>query len=229
MSAEEPQLRQRKHSDRKEVIGDLRADAEVQLKRFIETNGHFSLVRNFHLADAFTVMNGFCGAQSLYMSARFLVTSHPRYMWYALWLPVAGALFDYLDGKIARWRRSSSMLGQELDSLADLVSFGVAPTVAAFALGMREPLDTLVMTVFVCAGIARLARYAARRGLSADWEAAKASDEEMLVNSLSMMLPFSPEEKQALLESPTLSDRREMLDGLLEFALRGGDDEETIQ
>lgn len=99
MSAEEPQLRQRKHSDRKEVIGDLRADAEVQLKRFIETNGHFSLVRNFHLADAFTVMNGFCGAQSLYMSARFLVTSHPRYMWYALWLPVAGALFDYLDGK----------------------------------------------------------------------------------------------------------------------------------
>ena len=159
MSAEEPQLRQRKHSDRKEVIGDLRADAEVQLKRFIETNGHFSLVRNFHLADAFTVMNGFCGAQSLYMSARFLVTSHPRYMWYALWLPVAGALFDYLDGKIARWRRSSSMLGQELDSLADLVSFGVAPTVAAFALGMREPLDTLVMTVFVCAGIARLARY----------------------------------------------------------------------
>ena len=50
MSAEEPQLRQRKHSDRKEVIGDLRADAEVQLKRFIETNGHFSLVRNFHLS-----------------------------------------------------------------------------------------------------------------------------------------------------------------------------------
>lgn len=159
MSAGEPQLRQRKHSDRKEVIGDLRADAEMQLKRFIETNGHFSLVRNFHLADAFTVMNGFCGAQSLYMSARFLVTSHPRYMWYALWLPVAGALFDYLDGKIARWRRSSSMLGQELDSLADLVSFGVAPTVAAFALGMREQLDTLIMTVFVCAGIARLARY----------------------------------------------------------------------
>lgn len=77
--------------------------------------------------------------------------------------------------------------------------------------------------------IGRLARYAARRGLTTDWEAAKSSDEEMLVNSLSMLLPFSPEEKQALLESPTLSDRREMLDGLLEFALRGGDDEETIQ
>lgn len=146
-------------SDRKEVKGDLRADAEMQLKRFIETNGHFSLVRNFHLADAFTLMNGVCGAQSIYMSGRYLVTSNPRFMWYALWFPVFGALFDFLDGKVARWRRSSSMLGQELDSLADLVSFGVAPSVAAFALGLREPLDTFVLTAFVCAGIARLARF----------------------------------------------------------------------
>lgn len=115
--------------------------------------------RNFHLADAFTLMNGFCGAQSLYMSGRFLATSNPRYMWYALWFPFFGAIFDYLDGKIARWRQSSSMLGQELDSLADLVSFGVAPSVAVFAMGLREPLDTLILTVFVCAGIARLARF----------------------------------------------------------------------
>ena len=104
-------------------------------------------------------MNGFCGAQSLYMSGRFLTTSDPSYMWAALWFPFFGAIFDYLDGKIARWRRSSSMLGQELDSLADLVSFGVAPTVAAFAMGLRYPLDTLMLTIFVCAGIARLARF----------------------------------------------------------------------
>lgn len=104
-------------------------------------------------------MNGFCGAQSIYMSARYLVTNDPLYMWWALWLPLVGSLFDFLDGKIARWRRSSSMLGQELDSLADLVSFGVAPSVAAFASGLRYPLDTLCLTVFVCAGIARLARF----------------------------------------------------------------------
>lgn len=104
-------------------------------------------------------MNGFCGAQSLFNSGRFLVTSEPRYMWYALWFPLFGAVFDLLDGKIARWRRSSSMLGQELDSLADLVSFGVAPAFAAFALGLRFPLDTLCLTLFVCAGIARLARF----------------------------------------------------------------------
>lgn len=66
-------------------------------------------------------MNGFCGAQSIFMSGRFLVTSDPKYMWYALWFPFFGAIFDMLDGKIARWRRSSSMLGQELDSLADSV------------------------------------------------------------------------------------------------------------
>jgi hypothetical protein len=35
--------------------------------------------------------------------------------------PLAGLMFDFLDGKVARWRKSSSMLGQELDSLADLV------------------------------------------------------------------------------------------------------------
>lgn len=104
-------------------------------------------------------MNGFCGAQSLFMSGRYLVTSNPSYMWGALAFPLLGAVFDFLDGKIARWRRSSSMLGQELDSLADLVSFGVAPTFAAFAMGMRYPLDTGILTVFVCAGIARLARF----------------------------------------------------------------------
>lgn len=77
--------------------------------------------------------------------------------------------------------------------------------------------------------ISRLARYAERRGLTTDWNAAETSDDEMLVNSLSMLLPFAPEEKQALLECPTLDARRQLLDGLLEYALRGGNDEETIQ
>jgi CDP-diacylglycerol--serine O-phosphatidyltransferase len=101
--------------------GDKAKDAE--LVRFIETNGHFSLVRNFHLADAFTLMNGFCGAQSLFASARYLLTSDPKHAWTALWFPFFGAIFDLLDGKVARWRNSSSMLGQELDSLADSVGF----------------------------------------------------------------------------------------------------------
>lgn len=77
--------------------------------------------------------------------------------------------------------------------------------------------------------IAKLVRFARKRDLTTDWAAAEASEEEVLVNSLTMLLPLSPEEKQALLESPTLAARRELLDGLLEYALRGGDDEETIQ
>ena len=49
------------------------------------------------------------------------MTKDPNYLWTALWLPLAGCMFDLFDGKIARWRKASSMLGQELDSLADLV------------------------------------------------------------------------------------------------------------
>ncbi|MDQ7262995.1 LON peptidase substrate-binding domain-containing protein [Paracoccus sp. PS-1] len=77
--------------------------------------------------------------------------------------------------------------------------------------------------------MARLGRYMEQRGLSTDWDAAEASEEETLVNSLSMLLPFAPEEKQALLEAPTLFKRRILLEGLLEYALHGGDNEETIQ
>lgn len=74
----------------------------------------------------------------------------------------------------------------------------------------------------------RLSRYMQARELSTDWDAAREADDEMLVNSLSMLLPFSPEEKQALLEAESLPARREMLDGLLEYALHGGDEEETV-
>lgn len=77
--------------------------------------------------------------------------------------------------------------------------------------------------------MARLGRYMEQRDLSTDWEAAEASDPETLVNSLSMLLPLAPEEKQALLEAPTLAERRALLEGLLEYALHGGDNEEMLQ
>lgn len=134
-------------------------DKEVALKKFVETQGHFSLVRNFRLADAFTIMNAFCAGQSLFFSARYLATNNTRYAWLALWCPFFGAIFDLLDGKIARWRGGGSMLGQELDSLADSISFGASPCVAAFTLGLRTSLDTLILTLFICAGVARLARF----------------------------------------------------------------------
>ena len=68
-----------------------------------------------------TIMNGVCGSLSIFMSAKYLLTQDEDYLWTALSLPLAGLMFDFLDGKVARWRNESSMLGQELDSLADLV------------------------------------------------------------------------------------------------------------
>jgi CDP-diacylglycerol--serine O-phosphatidyltransferase len=68
-------------------------------------------------------------------------------------------VFDALDGRVARWRHAHSPLGRELDSLADVISFGVAPAVLAFAAGMRGGWDRVVLIYFVACGVSRLARY----------------------------------------------------------------------
>lgn len=70
-----------------------------------------------------------------------------------------------------------------------------------------------------------LGRYFDARALSADWDTLKEADDELLINSLSMMLDFDAEDKQALLEAPSLSTRRETLVTLIEFSLRGGEGE----
>ncbi|MCE8007200.1 LON peptidase substrate-binding domain-containing protein [Aestuariivita sp.] len=74
-----------------------------------------------------------------------------------------------------------------------------------------------------------LEKYFTARGLSTDWETLKDADDELLINSLSMLLDFEPEDKQALLEAPSLPTRRETLVTLIEFALRGGSSEEMLQ
>ena len=74
-----------------------------------------------------------------------------------------------------------------------------------------------------------LRRYFEQRELSTDWDTLKDADDELLINSLSMLLEFGAEDKQALLEAPSLSTRRETLVTLLEFALRSGDGEDLIQ
>ena len=74
-----------------------------------------------------------------------------------------------------------------------------------------------------------LGRYFEEMGLSTDWEGLQEADDELLINSLSMLLDFEPEDKQALLEAPCLATRRETLVTLIEYALRGGSGEETLQ
>ncbi len=74
-----------------------------------------------------------------------------------------------------------------------------------------------------------LERYFASQELSTDWGSLEKAEDELLINSLAMLCPFDPEEKQALLEAPDLPNRRETLMALLEFALRGGSHDEVLQ
>jgi CDP-diacylglycerol--serine O-phosphatidyltransferase len=117
------------------------------------------MIRDFALADAVTLANGCAGMGSVLAAQQYLVTKEPCYIWGAiLLLPLAG-VFDFLDGRVARWRRKHSALGAQLDSLADLISFGVAPAALGFALGLRGGWDALILVYFVCCGLSRLARY----------------------------------------------------------------------
>ncbi|KAF5365638.1 hypothetical protein D9758_003218 [Tetrapyrgos nigripes] len=145
-------------SQRKSTKSQVKKEQDA-LQQYQDTDGHFSLVRNFRLADLVTIMNGVCGSFSIFSSARYLLTNDMDYLWSALMFPLAGLMFDFFDGKVARWRKSSSLLGQELDSLADLISFGVAPALLAFTVGLRTYLDTVALTAFICCGLARLARF----------------------------------------------------------------------
>jgi CDP-diacylglycerol--serine O-phosphatidyltransferase len=89
----------------------------------------------------------------------FLSTHDTRHLYLAALLIPVALVFDVLDGWIARWRHAASAMGRELDSLADVVSFGVAPAAIAFAAGMNTSLDQVILLFFVGCGVTRLARY----------------------------------------------------------------------
>ena len=120
---------------------------------------HFSMIRGFHLADVFTLGNAACGVAGVLMAMRFLASRDPSDLLIAAAFAPAAFLFDVLDGRIARWRHTSSPLGRELDSLADVISFGVAPAALAYAAGMNGLWDAVILVYFVCCGVSRLARY----------------------------------------------------------------------
>ncbi len=120
---------------------------------------HFSMLRDFHLADWFTLANAFCGTGAVFASMRFLQEGRVGDLLLGMALIPLAFIFDALDGRVARWRKSSSTLGRELDSLADVISFGVAPAALAYACGMQGGWDWLVLSYFVGCGVSRLARY----------------------------------------------------------------------
>jgi CDP-diacylglycerol--serine O-phosphatidyltransferase len=120
---------------------------------------HFSMIRAFQLADLFTIANGFCGVSAIFQAMTFLSTHDTRHLYLAALLIPVALVFDVLDGRIARARHQASAMGRELDSLADVVSFGVAPAAIAFAAGVNTWLDQVVLLFFAGCGVSRLARY----------------------------------------------------------------------
>src|SRR6187401_1545915 len=120
---------------------------------------HFSMIRNFHLADLFTIANGFCGVGALFEAMQYLTTGDRRRLYMAALLVPLALVFDVLDGRVARWRHATSPMGRELDSLADVISFGVAPAGIAYAAGLDQVVDQVILMYFVGCGVSRLARY----------------------------------------------------------------------
>jgi CDP-diacylglycerol--serine O-phosphatidyltransferase len=120
----------------------------------------FELIRSFVLADFITLANAACGTGSIFLCLNYLEDDHQgKWLTGALILLPFAMLFDVADGFVARWRKRSSPYGADLDSLADIVSFGVAPAVLGWTVGMRGGWDALVLIYFVCSGIGRLARF----------------------------------------------------------------------
>ena len=117
------------------------------------------MIRDFQFADWFTLANAVCGFGAVLTSMTYLETGDVSRIYVASAAILGALVFDVLDGRVARWRQTSSAMGRELDSLADVISFGVAPAVLAYTCGMQGFLDRVVLAYFVACGVSRLARY----------------------------------------------------------------------
>ena len=119
----------------------------------------FSMLRTLTVADFITLINAVSGVSSIFASLSYAREGNAAYLWAAILLVCVAAVADFMDGRVARRSRRISTLGGDLDSLADLISFGVAPATLAFTVGMDGGWDWAVLVYFVCCGLSRLARY----------------------------------------------------------------------
>jgi len=119
----------------------------------------FSMIRSFVSADFLTLGNGFCGSGSVLAAMHYLVNGDSRWLVCAMALLPLALVLDFADGRVARWRHQSSRLGADLDSLADIISFGLAPAALGFTVGLRGVGDVAILLYFVGCGISRLARF----------------------------------------------------------------------
>ena len=130
---------------------------------------HLSMLRSYTIADAFTIGNAACGTIAVFLCLDYLATDVRRLLWIAFLLLPLALVLDFFDGYVARLdTRRQSVLGADLDSLADVISFGVAPAVLGYTLGLRGGWDMLILTYFVVCGVSRLARFNATSAALSD-------------------------------------------------------------
>ena len=138
------------------------------------TRRHLSMLRSYTPADLLTIGNATCGTIAIFLCLDYLATDVRRFLWTAFVLLPTALLCDVLDGYVARLNRSrQSRLGADLDSLSDVISFGVAPAVLGFTLGLRGGWDMLCLSYFVVCGVSRLARFNVTAADLADAETGK--------------------------------------------------------
>jgi CDP-diacylglycerol--serine O-phosphatidyltransferase len=117
------------------------------------------MIRGFHLADFLTLGNAGCGVLAVFAVMAHVEAHDLRRLLTATALIPLALVLDVLDGRVARARRMHSAMGRELDSLADVISFGVAPAAIAYGAGMKGAWDVAILVYFVCCGVSRLARF----------------------------------------------------------------------
>jgi CDP-diacylglycerol---serine O-phosphatidyltransferase len=133
----------------------------------------FSMFRSYTPADLFTLGNASSGTIAIFLCLNYIAEGRNRFFWIAFLLHFVALACDVMDGYWARRTRRQSTLGADLDSLADAVSFGVAPAVLGFTLGMRGGWDMLILAYFVVCGISRLARFNVTAAALADTKTGK--------------------------------------------------------
>jgi CDP-diacylglycerol---serine O-phosphatidyltransferase len=132
------------------------------------------MLRSYTAADALTIGNAACGAVALFLCLDYVASAERRFLWAAFVLLPAALVCDILDGYVARLAKTrQSTLGADLDSLADVISFGVAPAILGFTLGLRGGWDMLILTYFIVCGVSRLARFNATAAVLADQRTGK--------------------------------------------------------
>jgi CDP-diacylglycerol--serine O-phosphatidyltransferase len=156
-----------------------------------------SMIRSYTPADGLTIANASCGTIAIFLCLDYMAFGDHRRLWLAIVLLPAALVFDILDGYVARLNpKRQSVLGADLDSLADVISFGVAPAALGYTLGLRGGWDLIGLTFFVVCGVSRLARFNATAAAFTTGDSKKVSHFEgtpiptsiLIVGLLALML-----------------------------------------